>query len=197
MVRSAHPQRRFVALLHAAAVAPAGGPVVVIAGDSGSGKSTLCASLVSAGLRYLADDIVPLDAERTWAWPVPLAISVKQGSWPVLESRFPRLVEAPVGRVGNVAVRYLWPRERVVAVASGGMPVGVVVFPRYQSGAVLSVSAVAASETLSILGNTGSILPKSADALGVFLGWLDRVPAFQLTYGCLDDAIAAVCRISR
>ncbi|MDG4603812.1 MAG: hypothetical protein P9C48_14680 [Defluviicoccus sp.] len=198
MVRSAHyRQRQFAALLHAAAVAPRNGKAIVIAGDSGDGKSTLCAALVAAGLGYLADDIVPLDGETQTVWPVPLAISVKQGSWPVAASLFPGFHGAPTSQVGNVACRFWWPGDQAVPVSAGGMLVDALVFPHYQPGAPLSVADVTPADALAILGNTGSVLPRTSDELAVFLAWLERVPAHELTYGYLDDAIAAVHQIGQ
>lgn len=198
MVRSAHyRQRQFTALLHAAAVAPRNGKAIVIAGDSGDGKSTLCAALVAAGLGYLADDIVPLDGETQTVWPVPLAISVKQGGWPVAASLFPGFHGAPTSQVGNVACRFWWPCDQAVPVSAGGMLVDALVFPHYQPGAPLSVADVTPADALAILGNTGSVLPRTSDELAVFLAWLERVPAHELTYGCLDDAIAAVHQIGQ
>ena len=58
--------------------------------DSGSGKSTLTAALVHAGLRYFSDDVVPLD-HGLRIRPMPLGISLKEGSWPVLAARYPEL----------------------------------------------------------------------------------------------------------
>ena len=99
-------RRRWLALLHASAVAtPAG--CLLLCGDSGAGKSTLLAGLLFAGFEFVTDDILPLEAATRMVWPVGLAISVKQGSWSAVGTMFPHLADAPVVRFGRRTMRYL------------------------------------------------------------------------------------------
>ncbi len=98
-----YPDAEWLAMMHAAAVGDEGG-AVVMAGDSGSGKSTLTAALVHAGLSYFSDDVVPLDSARRIR-PMPLGISVKEGSWPVLAALYPELEALPIH--GGRRRRYL------------------------------------------------------------------------------------------
>jgi hypothetical protein len=120
-------RRRWLALLHAAGVAtPAG--CLVLAGGSGSGKSTLLAGLLHAGHGFVADDILPLEAGTGLVWPVPLAVSIKQGSWPVVEQLFPGFERAPVVRFAERKLRYLWPASDAVALAHG-TPAAALLFP--------------------------------------------------------------------
>lgn len=84
-----HPGARWLAIIHASAVVAAGGALVMTA-PSGSGKSTLCAALTASGHRYMSDDVVPIAADGM-AYPVPLAQSLKRGSWRVLGEWLPGL----------------------------------------------------------------------------------------------------------
>ena len=113
-------RRRWLALLHAAAVTtPAG--CLLLAGGSGSGKSTLLAGLLHAGLGFMADDILPLETGTQLLWRVPLAISVKHGSWSIVKSLFPELARATTVRFAARRIRYLWP---TAGTSAGGLPCG-------------------------------------------------------------------------
>jgi hypothetical protein len=184
-------RRSWLALLHAGAVAtPAG--CLLLSGDSGAGKSSLLAGLVHAGFPFIADDIVPLEERSGLVWPVRLAISIKNGSWPVIGSLFPELADAPIIRFGGRAMRCLWPNTRAVAVDSAGYPAAAVLFPRYVKDAPAELTRLDPARALALLGEGGSLLPTSDAGLAEFLAWWGRLPAYRLSYGRLDEAAAAV-----
>ena len=83
--RLALGQASGVAAVHAAAVAR-GGKTVLLPAPAGSGKSTLAAACVLAGWELLADDTAVLDGSDgdTWLRPLPHALCLKPGAWPVL-----------------------------------------------------------------------------------------------------------------
>lgn len=180
----------WLAMLHAAAAAtPAG--CLLLCGGSGRGKSTLLAGLVHAGAQFMADDIAPLQAQPQLIWPTPLAISVKQGSWRMVGRLFPQLGEAPVVRFGGRTMRYLWPPAHAVA-EPRGLPVVAAVFPARRLGAAAKLERLDAVQSLILLGEGGSVLPAEDDGLAAFLAWWRDVPAYRLTYGRLEDAVALV-----
>ena len=188
---SAGTRRSWLALLHAGAVASSHG-CLLLSGDSGAGKSSLLAGLVHAGFPFVADDIVPLEERSGLVWPVRLAISIKNGSWPVIGSLFPELADAPVIRFGGRTMRYLWPGTRAVAVNSAGYPAAAVLFPRYVKDAPAELIRLDPAQSLTLLGEGGSLLPTTDGGLAEFLVWWGRLPAYQLSYGRLDQAVAAV-----
>ena len=57
-------------------------------GKSGSGKSTLAAYLYSNGLPCISDDFIVID-KKGMVYPFPAAISLKEDSFPLLESSVP------------------------------------------------------------------------------------------------------------
>ena len=184
-------RRHWLALLHAAAVAtPAG--CLLLAGGSGAGKSTLLAGLLHAGLGFMADDILPLETGTQLLWRVPLAISIKHGSWSVVELLFPELTRAPTVQFADRRIRYLWPTAATLAAAC---PAGALLFPCYVSGAPTALTPVDALQALCLLGAEGSELPATDAGLAEFLGWLTRLPAYRLTYGHLDEAVAVALTI--
>ena len=188
---AAGQRRNWLALLHAGAVTTPRG-CLLICGDSGAGKSTLLAGLVHAGFAFVSDDILPLEAGSHLAWPVRLAISVKEGSWPVVDPLFPELAAAPVVRLGSRTMRYFWPGSRVIASESVGHPISAILFPRYVEGTSPSLTPLGLDRALVLLGEGGSILPETDAGLVEFLAWLERVPTYELTYGRLEDAIRTI-----
>ena len=193
---SAGRRRPWLALLHAGAIAlPAG--CLLLCGDSGAGKSSLLAGLVHAGFPFMADDIVPLEEGSGLVWPVPLAISIKDGSWPAIGSLFPELTGAPIVRFGGRTMRYFWPDARAVALDAGGYPASAVLFPRYVKDAPATLTRLDAAQSLALLGEGGSVLPTTDAGLAEFLAWWGQLPAYQLCYGSLEAAVAAVRALAR
>jgi hypothetical protein len=186
---SAGGRGRWLALLHAGAVAtPAG--CLLICGESGAGKSTLLAGLVHAGFAFVADDIVPLEEGTGLVRPVPLAMSIKQGSWPLVGPLFPELADAPTVRFGGRTMRYLWPDGYAPTTGAAAYRVAGALFPRYAGDSPATLSPLDPVRSLALLGQGGSILPYADDGLAEFLAWWSVLPAYQLTYGRLDEAVA-------
>ena len=185
----ASANRPWLALLHASAAATPWG-TLLISGDSGSGKSTLLAGLLHAGMDYVADDILPLEAGTGLVWPTRLAISVKQSSWPVVAPLFPELRRSPVTRFGGRIMRYLCPGERA-GEAGRGYPATAILFPRYRPDARTALARIDAVRALILLGEGGSVLPSTDAGLAEFIDWLQRVPAYELPYGLLAEGVRA------
>lgn len=188
---SAGSRRSWLALLHAGAVATPKG-CLLLCGDSGAGKSTLLAGLLHAGLGFVADDIVPLEKGTRLIRPVPLAISIKSGSWFAIGALFPELAEAPVVRLGARRMRYLWPRNGTASAHAAGRPAAAVLFPRHAKGAPVKLTRLDQLRSLTLLGEGGSILPSTDDGLAEFLAWWRSIAAYEISYGCLEDAVRVV-----
>lgn len=91
----AYPAAQWGAVIHAAAIGTRKG-ALLIPGSSGQGKTTLTAGLVHAGFSYFGDDTISIDARTGLIVPMPLALSIKETSVPVLKDRFPELAHLPV-----------------------------------------------------------------------------------------------------
>jgi hypothetical protein len=106
MLRLEHPHRPSLAYLHAGAVSR-GGRSVLMPGSSGVGKSTLTAFLSVHGFAYLGDDGMAIAENDMSLLPLPTCLSIKAGSWPVLEPFYPALPTlATLSRYGRSA-RYV------------------------------------------------------------------------------------------
>jgi hypothetical protein len=190
LVLASHPDRRWLAVLHAAGVAGPKG-AALLAGTSGAGKSTLTGFLLASGLAFVTDDYAPLEAGTGSLWPVPLGLSVKEGSWPLLAPAFPELATAPIVRTRQRRQRYIRPPRP----ASAPLPVSCLVFPLYQPGAGVDLVPLRPGEALALCAQSGGWFESSPERLEEFTRWLGRTPAYALSYGDTEGAVAAVRRL--
>jgi hypothetical protein len=187
------PGRPVSALIHASAVAlhDAG---LAFPAPSGSGKSTLVAHLIANGFQYLADDLTPLDASGCLLpWPVP--VSVKEGSWSLLEEFHPELRSRPAFKVRQTQARLFAPRGAWTAQPT---PLKALVFPRYVAAARLELEAIRPFEALVLLREAGLWLgyPLAEERVRRFLSWLESIPAYTIRYGGLADATGEIVKLS-
>jgi len=190
------PECELLGVLHAAAVADGPG-CVVLPGPAGTGKSTLVAALDAAGLIVLTDDCVPVAAGEGLVYPFPVALMLREGSWPLLDSRCPALAATPTCLHGGAKVRYLPPTEP--ASPRAGAPPKRLVFPRYAPGSDTHVTDLAAGEALARLLAADVWLkrPLTPARASEFVRWVDALPALELTFGALDEAVAVVLALAR
>jgi len=128
--------------MHAGAVAK-NDAVAILAAPSGSGKSTLTAYLVTRGLEYLSDDIVPLRADDNAIVPFPMPIGVKPGAAPVLAPFYPSLDAA-----ASHGSQYLVRNTDFLAPAR---PAKALIFPRWIAGAATRFEPLSVQQALERL----------------------------------------------
>ncbi len=173
--------------LHAAALSR-DGRCLLLAGAPGAGKSTLCAALLHAGYGYVADDVLLLRQARVHGLALPLA--TKPGAWPVLEPRYPRLHRGPIHRrPDGVPVKYLTP-SRLPAPSQAGW----IVFPRYVPAASLRLDTVDQATAYGRLIAEAHAPDHrlAAEDFHALAGWMRQAACRDLSYGQLDEAVAAL-----
>lgn len=185
------PAERLSAILHASAVS-IGGRAVILAGKSGSGKSTLTAGLAAglaadpgaADARLIADDLLPLGSAADGVWPVPFAISVKEGSWPVIAPLYAEFEQLKVLTSRGMKVRYL-----AAAMAEAGHPVepALVIFPTWDSRATSGTERLSAEALADGLIETGTDLTGADGTLADFAEFASTVPAYRILYNSLRE----------
>ncbi len=176
-------------MLHASVVGDATGCVVMPAA-SGSGKSTLAAALTTRGLALYGDEVAPLVGDDLLVTPVPVSFSIKQGSWDALGEWLPEMNASPVfARWANM-VRYVPPRRHATAPA----PARCIVFPRYQADADFALEPIAPLVVMERINTATAYLKAPLDAARVQAAadWVNRTPAYTMTYSRLEDAVPAV-----
>jgi hypothetical protein len=194
LLEASYPDARWLAVFHAGAVADQH-HAIVMPGVSGSGKSTLTAALVHSGLRDLSDDIVPLDGRTSRILPVPVASSVKQGSWPVLTARFPDLGSLPTHRDVGRARRYLDLSADDRDFGRSGLPVKALVFPRYREFADTELAALRPGQAFERLLQARCWISLDRTDLNNTLRWVLQTPGYALQYSAIDEAIKTVRRL--
>ncbi len=187
-----YPDAHWIATFHAGAVADDHG-AIVLPGRSGSGKSTLTAALVHAGLRYLSDDVAPLDGRTMQVMPLPLATSLKRASWPVLARWFPDLEDLPAYGDGPRQRRYLDLSVHGGGRRCSGVPVRALVFPEHRSNATTRMAPIRPRQALGRLLQAGGWLSLDPQDLSTLPNWLLVTPGYELVYNSTEEAKKAVC----
>lgn len=164
-------------ILHGSAVRWRGHNIVFM-GQSGSGKSTLAALLAADGGQYLGDDHVALMQGGFGVHPLPMAPSVKEGSWPVVAPHFPALMQAPIFYKGPEPFRLL-PDAPAVPGRDAGT-VDLLVFPQFSADDAPKSVSLLPVETLLKLSKAGLWLdPGQGEGL---IDWAVDVPAIALRH---------------
>jgi hypothetical protein len=186
LLRLAYPHEVPLGTFHAAAVGQQ--QTILLSGVSGAGKSTLAAHLASEGWRYYGDDIVGLSSGG-WVLPMPSAVSLKEGSWPVLRQAYPELDTLGTVHYHNKEARFL-PVPSAADAETAARTVRAWVFSRYQPGATIQFEPIETIEALQSLIIGGFALSTGIDqaGVGVLLDLLTRAPKYRLVYGTLDEA---------
>lgn len=187
-----NPRPPVSAILHASAV-ELDGICLALAGNSGSGKTTLTAKLVSKGAHYIADDLVPLfGGGGCQIGDFTVSLAVKEGSWPVVSAFFPELAALPALTTRRLRVRYLDPAAQQEAPPSRRVKLDMILFPQFQSGADLQSQRLSPEETFAALIESGTAPEAAPPSLRSLTELANRVPAWRLRYGDLDDAIEQI-----
>ena len=115
--------------VHASAITN-GLKTILFPAEAGSGKTTMAALLQDRGFKLVSDDFVPID-RSSYAYPFPIAMSVKQGAVEVLASIFPDLEQKTLNFITpEKSVRYVNPNNNE-GFDNQSFPVREFVFIRY------------------------------------------------------------------
>jgi hypothetical protein len=188
------PERAVDTLIHAGAVAR-DGIGLCFAAASGSGKSTLVARLCGLGYQYLTDDLAAIDRTGE-VLPLPIPMSLKEGSWHLLDHLRPQLQSSPAFRVRETQARLITPPG---AWDARPTPVGALVFPRYAPGLRAVVQRIRPSDALVKLRDAGVWLghPLTEERATRLARWLERTPAYTVEYEGLTAAVQHIDDIVR
>lgn len=139
--------RRDYLLLHASSL-ETDGQAIILPGDPGSGKSTLTAGLLSMGWSYLCDEFALIDPETCRVLPYPRALSIKEGSFPIVDRLgLPLCRKTPYQAAAKGRVAFLNPLDLRADVVGKPAPVRWVVFPKYVAGATPTLQPLTRSES--------------------------------------------------
>lgn len=184
----AHP---YLFAIHGSGLARPEG-ALILAGRSGCGKTTMAAALMAAGWDYLSDDTILLAPGTLEAVPVPYSLSIKQGSWNLLRSRFPTLGRNTVHvRSDDKLVRFLRPAQRV---CTEGRVVRWVGFPHRSASGSSSIRSLDCTEGIYRLLEHCCAVPKPLKCSDVrdLMQWSTHVNFFEFAVRDLDEAVQQI-----
>ena len=204
------------ALLHAGAVRRPGGGLVVLPGQTNAGKSTLTAGLVRAGWGYLTDELVGITPGTGEAGGYRKALSLDPGAWPLFPEAAPastptRTDAAPAepaqpgaspapGPDGPTPGEWLVDPRALHPDALDGPPQGevvLVVFPRFETGAVTAAESLSPARALvELLRHRVGGDPIDPAEFDTLVDLARRVPTFVLTTGGLSPAVERVATLA-
>ena len=163
---------------------------MLLPGVSGSGKTTLTAFLVGHGFDYHGDDVIAMAINDGSLRPLPTQLSIKTGSWLLLESLYPTLPDLPTINCYGREVRYVQPRQTK---ASGHAP-SVILFPTYKKERATQLSPLTPFQTMIRLLETSMNLdqPATEEKLAELIRFVETTPAYILTYNDLSNAKAVI-----
>jgi HprK-related kinase A len=178
-------------LLFHAGVVERHGRALVLPATPGSGKSTLTAALSLRGWRMLSDEFGVLDMASGLLLPMLKPTALKNESIPVIRSFEP---DAPIGpafpktRKGTVA--HLAPSAHAVQGVQRGAGVGAVVLPKWVAGSPTRMEPLQPHVAFSALAfNAFNYTVAGRDGFQATADIAANVPAWQLVYSDLDDAL--------
>jgi hypothetical protein len=185
-------RHRYFMEIHAGVVSD-GDACILLPGAPGSGKSTLTAALIASGFQYLSDEVALLQEETLNVRPLPLALTVKAGSVPLLSRLHPGLRERRTHvRQDERVVRYLNPPADALADPTRDQPVSRIVFPRV--GPETRLRSITRPDALQRLLRECLVLPEwlDADKVRRLVVWMRSVECFELSVASLEEAVEAI-----
>lgn len=187
------PGESLAAILHASAVV-LDGRTIVLAGASGSGKSTLTAGLAASGALLVADDLLPFASVAEGVRPVPFAISVKEGSWPVVADLFEGFERLETLTSRGMNVRYL-----TAGMADPGEMArpDIIAFPAWSPSGPASTERLPEAEVADQLIETGTDLTIMPGALAEFAALASSVPGYRVRYASIGEGIALLGSLTK
>ncbi|MGK0453672.1 MAG: hypothetical protein ACJAYY_001136 [Paraglaciecola sp.] len=182
----------WLGVFHASAISDEKKSILLL-GNSGNGKSTSLALLQANGFTCLADDFVPIDAEKQEVYSFPAAISIKKNSLETLLPIYPELETSAEYNFKklNKIVRYLKPNNTNFF---AHLPCKDLVFIKYQKDAMLNCKKISKIDAFQQLIPDSWLSPKKENAQK-FLDWFSTLNCYQLTYSKNEEMIISVEKI--
>jgi HprK-related kinase A len=190
--------RYHVFLMLHSAVVERDGQALLLPAWPGHGKTTLCAALVHRGWRLLSDEFGLLRPDSTKLVPIPRPMPLKNESIHVIRTFAPDAELGPVipnTRKGTVV--HVKPPPASIARATEHAQPSWIIFPRWMSGASLTVEAARPIESFMMLAtNAFNYELLGERAFETVRDLVDRTRSYRLVYSDLEAAVGAIDRLT-
>jgi uncharacterized Tic20 family protein len=179
----------WLVILHAGGVCWQGSGVIFPA-LGGSGKTTLTAALIKDDFQYINDDVIPVIRDTEELVCLSTSLSIKSGSWTLLQSRYPELKSLEVFGDQEPRIKYLSPP--LLEKAQVAVYAKHIVLPNYQAGAVAELELLSPVLALQAIIEGESLLhlPLDKQDIAALIKWIESLTCHRLTYDKLDPAVA-------
>jgi len=192
MMTSVYQSQPYLIALHAASV-ERNGNVIIFPAVAESGKTTLTATLIKHGFKLFSDESTSLDHDG-YVHPLPFCMNIKEGSWPVLEEKYPQLNTGDIhSRFDDQNIRFLPPEN----LHQGRQKASHIIFPKYIPGAETSIETIGAREALEKITEASYQVQDHMDEkkFELIIKNLITLPKYTLVYSNLDEAIACIDKV--
>ena len=164
-----------------------GESAIMLIGDSGNGKSTLAALLMANGFDLIADDFTPMLAKDQNVYSYPAAISIKQGSFKLLEPLIKGFNKLPTYFINSKKgyVKYVQVNKHR---NKQSLSCHKIVYVNYKKDTQTKLTEVSIDKILSVLIPDSWLSPESNNA-NHFLDWLEDCSFYELIYSDTKEVI--------
>jgi hypothetical protein len=176
--------------VHASALSN-GRKTILFPAKPGSGKTTMAAMLQHKGYHMVSDDFVPIDKYEFRAWPIPIAMSVKQGSMNLISSIYPEIEDKPLNHITpEKSVRYIYPGS-AQEFSLEALPVKEFVFITYDPLVDFQWQRIDPARAVALLLDQSWVSPCEGTA-EILLNQLCQWSFYELTYSDNQKALDTI-----
>lgn len=157
---------------------------------SGSGKTTLSAGLMKSGFSIYSDELSVIKSNGN-ILNLPFSLSIKEGSWKVLEDSYPILSTTNYHiRFDEQRVKFLKPIKWEF---SSKKPTHII-FPKYKKDATTKLTPLSACDAMNRIKDAGYELnkPLNKETFEKISEYLLSLPKYSLEYSSLAEAIDVI-----
>lgn len=177
--------------VHASAISD-GNKTILFSAAPGSGKTTIAALLQANGYKIISDDFVPIEQSTFKAYPLPIAMSVKEGSLELLKSHYPELETTPLLTVySKKQIKYLPVDSNIMKMA---FPVNEFVFIKYDKSVDFLLEKIEPLNAIKQLLDEAWI-PASPQNVEIFLDKILKASYYKLTYSDNQKALDTIAQL--
>lgn len=174
--------------VHASAISN-GRKTMLFSASAGSGKTTFAALLQANGYHIISDDFVSIEKSTFKAYPLPIAMSVKEGSIDLLSSHYPELNKNSLIEINQKKkIQYLPVDTKIINMI---FPVNEFVFIKYDKTVDLLLEKTAPVDALQKLFEEAWIPPDTKN-VEIFLNKIFKASFYNLTYSNNGKAMEAI-----